>query len=131
ITYQIRLFRTQDAGHGGFFGYHFIILLFGVFPSSVLSLKAFSKEADENLYYKYTKRWMVILFWVVLILFSIVKTKIIHYSSLAYFPLTFLAASFIYKAHKGQMKWNKWISTLIIVLSVLISIPVILLQFIE
>ncbi|MBK6410272.1 MAG: hypothetical protein IPF78_11350 [Flavobacteriales bacterium] len=35
---------------------------------------------------------MLILFWVVLILFSIVKTKIVHYSSLTYFPLTFLAA---------------------------------------
>jgi hypothetical protein len=38
------------------------------------------------------RRWMVILFWVVLILFSIVKTKIVHYSSLCYFPLTYLAA---------------------------------------
>lgn len=35
---------------------------------------------------------MLALFWVVLILFSIVKTKIVHYSSLCYFPLTFLAA---------------------------------------
>jgi hypothetical protein len=37
-------------------------------------------------------RWMWIMFWVVLILFSIVKTKIVHYSSLCYFPLTYLAA---------------------------------------
>jgi hypothetical protein len=39
---------------------------------------------------------MIILFLVVLILFSIVKTKIIHYSSLAYFPLTYLGARFLY-----------------------------------
>jgi len=33
----------------------------------------------------------------VLILFTIVQTKIIHYSSLCYFPLSFLAASQIYR----------------------------------
>ena len=34
ITYQVRLFQTQDAGHGGPLYYHWIILLFGVFPAS-------------------------------------------------------------------------------------------------
>ena len=37
-------------------------------------------------------RVMLILFWVTLILFSIVKTKIVHYSSLCYLPLTYIAA---------------------------------------
>jgi hypothetical protein len=131
ITYQVRLFQTQDAGHGGFFGYHFVVLLFGVFPSSVLALKAFGKEPGGETFYPFMKKWMVILFWVVLILFSIVKTKIVHYSSLAYFPLTFLAAAFVYRAHLKQMRWNKWISAVIVTLSVLIALPVILLQFIE
>jgi hypothetical protein len=35
---------------------------------------------------------MKILLWVVLILFSIVKTKIVHYSSMAYLPLSLIAA---------------------------------------
>ena len=35
---------------------------------------------------------MLILFWVTLILFSIVKTKIVHYSSLCYLPLTYFSA---------------------------------------
>ena len=30
FEYQVRLFETQDAGHGGFLLYHFVILLFGV-----------------------------------------------------------------------------------------------------
>jgi hypothetical protein len=42
------------------------------------------------------KLWMSILFWVVLVLFSIVKTKIVHYSSMCYLPLTFLAAYTLY-----------------------------------
>lgn len=35
---------------------------------------------------------MMILFWVTLMLFSIVKTKIVHYSSLCYLPLTYISA---------------------------------------
>ncbi len=131
IVYQVRLFQTQDAGHGGFFGYHFVVLLAGVFPSSILALKAFGKEPDDEAFYKLMKRWMVILFWVVLILFSVVKTKIVHYSSLAYFPLTFLAAAFVYRAFLGQIKWNRWISTTIIILAFLIALPFLLLQFID
>jgi hypothetical protein len=131
IVYQVRLFQTQDAGHGGFFGYHFVVLFFGVFPSSILALKAFGKEpSDENLY-PFMKKWMVILFWVVLILFSIVKTKIVHYSSLAYFPLTFLAAGFVYRAWQNQFKWSKWMSAIIIAISVLVALPVMLLPFVD
>ncbi len=131
MVYQVRLFQTQDAGHGGFFGYHFVVLLVGVFPSSVLALKAFGNEPGGEFFYKLMKKWMVILFWVVLILFSIVKTKIVHYSSLAYFPLTFLAAAFVYQAYLGQIKWSRWMSTVIIVLSILIALPVMLLQFFD
>ena len=129
IVYQVRLFQTQDAGHGGFFGYHFVVLFFGVFPSSVLALKAFGKEKSDEIFYPFMKKWMVILFWVVLILFSIVKTKIVHYSSLAYFPLTFLAAGFVYRAYQNQFKWSKWMSSIIIGISVLVTLPVMLLPF--
>ena len=131
IVYQIRLFQTQDAGHGGFFGYHFVVLFFGVFPSSILALSAFKKEFSEETHYMEMRRWMVILFWVVLILFSIVKTKIVHYSSLAYFPLTFLAAAFVYSAHLGKKSWKKWMSAIILALSVLVSVPLMILQFID
>jgi 4-amino-4-deoxy-L-arabinose transferase-like glycosyltransferase len=131
IVYQVRLFQTQDAGHGGFFGYHFVVLFFGVFPSSILALKAFKKETTEETFYPIMKKWMVILFWVVLILFSIVKTKIVHYSSLAYFPLTFLAAGFVYSMYQNRAKWQKWMSVVIIVLSVFIALPAMLLQFVD
>ncbi|MBK8227530.1 MAG: glycosyltransferase family 39 protein [Flavobacteriales bacterium] len=90
---QVAMLTTEDAGHGGFFGYHFVVLLIGCFPASVFALQELLKptrttDAHESDH----RRWMVILFWVVLILFSIVKTKIVHYSSLCYFPLTYLAA---------------------------------------
>jgi hypothetical protein len=49
---------------------------------------------------------MVILFWVVLVLFSIVKTKTVLYSSLAYFPITYLAARHLHRVRKGTLQWN-------------------------
>lgn len=91
ILYQVRLFRTGDAGHSGPIYYHLIILLIGCFPASIF---AFRKIVESRVS-SHIELLMKVLFWVVLILFSIVSTKIIHYSSLCYFPLTYLAAEYI------------------------------------
>lgn len=92
IEYNIRLAQTEDAGHGGFVGYHFVVLLFGCFPASIFALQSLlSKQTIENENKDFT-RWMKTLFWVVLILFSLVQSKIVHYSSMCYLPLTFLSA---------------------------------------
>ncbi|HJZ40701.1 MAG TPA: glycosyltransferase family 39 protein [Bacteroidales bacterium] len=101
IVYQIRLFRTRDAGHGGFLLYHFVVLFAGVFPASVFAIPALFGSRAETGFNKDFYRWMIILFWVVLLLFTVVKTKIVHYSSLCYFPLTFAAAWSVY--HSGLM----------------------------
>jgi 4-amino-4-deoxy-L-arabinose transferase-like glycosyltransferase len=106
IIYQIRLFSTQDAGHGGPFFYHFLVLLIGVFPVSALVFDAFKKNEHDDQSQIFFKRWMVYLLVVVLLVFSIVKTKIIHYSSLAYFPLTFLAAYYLNYLLDGKAKWS-------------------------
>jgi 4-amino-4-deoxy-L-arabinose transferase-like glycosyltransferase len=108
ILYQIRLFQTEDAGHGGFFGYHFFILLFGVLPASIFAIQNLRSDRTENAEKHQFRLMMVILFWVVLILFSIVKTKIIHYSSLAYFPITFLATFFIMQMKNNKEYWRRW-----------------------
>lgn len=92
ITYQIRLLKTEDAGHGGPFIYHFVVLLIGCFPASLVFLLAYAKKEGLTPYQLLFKKIMVVLFWVVLLLFSIVKTKIVHYSSLCYFPITFVAS---------------------------------------
>lgn len=91
IRYQIDLFLHPVATHGEPWYYHPVVLLIGCFPASFFSLAGFRNqeaEGDRRAFH----RWMTLLFWVVLILFSIVRTKIIHYSSLCYLPLTFLAA---------------------------------------
>lgn len=134
IIYQIRLFKTEDAGHGGFLFYHFVVLFIGVFPASVFAIKnlfSFKRFEGENID---LKQMMIILFWVVLILFTIVKTKIVHYSSLCYFPLTFLAAFTIYNFLKKPTALRKWMKILVITLGaiyiiLLISIPFFLMHY--
>lgn len=94
IEYQIRLMQTQDAGHGGPFYYHFIVLLIGCFPMSIFALGGFTIQQDKGAQKEF-QRIMLLLFALVLLLFSVVNTKIIHYSSLCYFPLSFFAANFL------------------------------------
>jgi len=135
IIYQIRLFNTEDSGHGGPFYYHWIILLIGCFPLSVFALPALINPKGElnadTPFQKHFKLWMLILFWVVLILFSIVKTKIVHYSSLCYFPLSFLAAYVLYKLLNEEQVWKKYMGILLIIISGIIGLVISALPFID
>jgi 4-amino-4-deoxy-L-arabinose transferase-like glycosyltransferase len=131
ILYQIRLFQTEDAGHGGPFFYHFLILLIGCFPAAALSVLSmrFGKRVNETP--KHFHRWMMILFWVTLLLFSIVKTKIVHYSSLCYFPLTYLAAVSFYHLYRRKWSlpaWNKWLQA---ITGLLLSLLILAVTFID
>ena len=107
--YQYRLFSTPDAGHAGFPGYHFIVILVGCFPASLFAIRSFFKVEQEKIHQRNFRTWMLILFWVVLILFTIVQSKIVHYSSLAYFPLTYLAALTMYMIVKKQWTIPSWL----------------------
>jgi 4-amino-4-deoxy-L-arabinose transferase-like glycosyltransferase len=131
ILYQVRLFSTEDAGHGGSFFYHWIILLAGCFPASVFAIRALLKKGEDTPFEVHMLKWMRILFWVVLILFSIVKTKIIHYSSLCYFPLTYLAAYTIYKLINGTFAWKKWMTFLLVLIGAGFSFALTVLPFFE
>lgn len=88
ISYQLDLLQSPVASHGQPWFYHPVVLLIGCFPASVLAINRFGKTSDS----KDFEALLKYLFWVVLILFSIVTTKIVHYSSLCYFSLTGLAA---------------------------------------
>lgn len=134
IIYQIRLFETKDAGHGGFPLYHFIVVLIGVFPASILALPVFHKnilreESDANTAHMF--RWMMMLLWVVLILFSIVRTKIVHYSSMCYLPLTFLAAWQTERLLHGKAQLYNWQKVIMICLAVIIGGMVAALPFFD
>ncbi len=115
IDYQARLFATPDAGHGGFFGYHAVVLLVGCFPISVFALPNLwgDRQSEDELLESDTLAscqrsdlvtWMQLLFWTAFVLFSVVKTKIVHYSSLCYFPLTYLGAVTIWRAVRWDVR---------------------------
>jgi 4-amino-4-deoxy-L-arabinose transferase-like glycosyltransferase len=127
VAYQIRLFQTEDAGHGGFLFYHFVVLLFGVFPASIFALKGFrfTKAKSERANFK---RLMQVLFFVVLILFTIVKTKIVHYSSMAYFPMTYLAAYVILNIVNRNYKLSRWMKVSITALGTFYALLLIILS---
>jgi len=125
-TYQIRLFSTPDAGHGGFFGYHFVVLLLGCFPASIFAIPALWRsplllDADSQKWQIDFRKWMLILFWVVLILFSMVQSKIVHYSSLCYFPLTYLSATYLFSISKNEKKLNSRVVIALLFFGLLIS----------
>lgn len=105
IKYQIELFSQPVAGHQQPFFYHFLVVLIGCFPLSIFALPRLFKQQEEDALY--FEKWMKILFWVVMILFTIVSTKIVHYSSMAYLPLSFIAARYFYNLETEKIK--KWV----------------------
>ena len=117
IKYQIELFSTPVAGHQQPVYYHFLVLLFGCFPFSFFALRIifFSSKRSSGF-----QGLMRILFWVVLILFTIVSTKIVHYSSLAYFPLSYLASVEIQKLQFGK-KLSIFFKTIFIAFALILS----------
>ncbi len=134
IAYQIRLFETKDAGHGGFFLYHFVVLLLGVFPASIFALFTFRRkiiERENKIAMAHFFRWMMILFWVVLILFTIVRTKIIHYSSMCYFPMTFLAAWYLERVVEGKERVHWSAKVLLCVLTTIFAVAIIAIPFFD
>jgi 4-amino-4-deoxy-L-arabinose transferase-like glycosyltransferase len=93
LAYQVDLFLHPVASHGEPFYYHFVVVFIGCFPISIIALPVmFGKKVDVT---KEFSRLMKILFWTVMILFSITTTKIVHYSSLTYMPLSFMATCYL------------------------------------
>lgn len=130
IQYQVRLFETPDSGHGGPWFYHPLVLLIGMFPVSFLFLLLYRKSAEGRHGNDLWRKMLLSLFWVVLILFSVVETKIIHYSSLCYTPIAYVAASGI-SEHFGTLRFPKWSRAVYGLLALLLSATLILISFTE
>lgn len=122
ISYQIRLLTTGEAGHEGPLYYHFIVLFFGCLPGSVFILRAFRKNQSDNSKQNNFKILNIIILCVVLIVFSIVKTKIVHYSSLAYFPITYLVAYVVYLISTGKLVWKLSSTILLSIFGLILSL---------
>jgi 4-amino-4-deoxy-L-arabinose transferase-like glycosyltransferase len=125
IAYQLELFTGAEggaaAGHQQPFYYHFVVIVLGCFPISILALGNLfgSRYLVDQFNFK---RWMNILFWVVMILFSIVSTKIVHYSSMAYLPLSFMAAYYLFQIEKGKENLSRWLALFVSILGILFAL---------
>lgn len=120
LTYQIDLFLNPVAGHKQPFFYHFAVVLIGCFPISILAIPSFTRKVQGD--HDKLSFWMKITFWVVMILFSIVTTKIVHYSSMAYLPLSYLAALYINHLTASDKALPKWQSLWILIQGLLIAL---------
>ncbi|GIV42893.1 MAG: hypothetical protein KatS3mg035_0016 [Bacteroidia bacterium] len=118
IQYQIELFTQPVAGHEQPFYYHFLVVFLGCFPMSLFFIPGMG-ELPERHSERLVRKFMMIWFWVVLIVFSISKTKIVHYSSMTYFPGAYLAASFLYYQIKEDLKFP-WHTYLIYAICILV-----------
>ncbi len=110
LRYQVALLTQDVAGHAQPFYYHGVVFLLGCFPMAAFALRGMvlGGGTDQE---RLLRRLMILWFWVVMVLFSAVKTKIIHYSSLLYFPGAFLAADLIHHwVLTGQRpRWDTWL----------------------
>lgn len=123
IAYQATLFKGQIAWHNQPFYYHLLVLLFLCFPASVLAIPGLFRRAgalsrDTEVFDQYMK----LLFWVVLIIFSIAKTKIVHYSSLCWLPITYFASDALYSSFTDRRKISKGIAATGMILSLIMGI---------
>ncbi|MBC8125195.1 MAG: glycosyltransferase family 39 protein [Candidatus Kapabacteria bacterium] len=121
LTYQFRLLTTGEAGHEQPWYYHSLILLFGCYPASIFFFGGLRATNGEDNSQRIMRIWMTVLFFVVLVVFSIVKTKIIHYSSLTYLPMTYLAALAIERWVSGNHRWPMYRTITIALLATVIS----------
>ncbi|MBN3034389.1 MAG: glycosyltransferase family 39 protein [Bacteroidales bacterium] len=132
IQYQIRLAGTADAGHAGFPLFHFVVVFMGCFPASVLALLPLLKSRHTPEHLRIFRLWMVILFWVVMIIFSLVRTKIVHYSSMTWFPLSFLSAIMLERMIAEPGATPGWIRKIIlitgIIWAIMLALPPLLLM---
>ncbi len=111
LTYQADLFLHPIASHGEPFYYHFVVVFLGCFPISIIALPVFfgKKDFGKNDFTFIMK----ILFWTVMILFSITTTKIVHYSSLTYMPLAFLATIYLNNLVENNSKIKNYVLALL------------------
>lgn len=119
IAYQIELFLEPVASHGEPFYYHFVVVFIGCFPISILALPVLFRNIDSR--ETSLPLIMKILFWTVMILFSLTTTKIVHYSSLTYMPLAFLAAAYLEQLLQRSARMKTYVLVLITVMGFLFS----------
>ncbi|MDX1909177.1 MAG: glycosyltransferase family 39 protein [Bacteroidia bacterium] len=110
IAYQAELFTQGVAGHEQPVYYHILVFLPGCFPMAAFVFRAMwhKTETPED---QVLHRIMLIWFWVVLVVFSLATTKIVHYASLLYVPSVFLSALWLHHLIQtgARLRAESWV----------------------
>lgn len=130
IQRNVDLLQAECFNGGGPVYYHFIVLLLGCFPASIFMFGGIKKHKFSTDLLQNFQKWMIALLIVVLVVFSFVQTKVVHYSSLAYFPITFFATYYLYYHLKKKKKWKWYHNTLLLFVGVLLGIAITLIPLI-
>ncbi|PJZ26075.1 glycosyl transferase [Leptospira hartskeerlii] len=96
FDFQKKLLTKSLESHTGPWFYHFIVMFIGFFPWTILllpSAKNWRMFTDPKI--SRISRYFLVWLGVVLLIFSIVQTKLPHYSSSIYIPLSFFASYLI------------------------------------
>ena len=132
-VYQLQLPATAVGGYSGPIYYYWAILLIGCFPASAF-LFTYLQGKKKTIYAtpaaietKDFKVWMWVLFWVALLLFSIMQTSTVHYFSLCYLPLSFLAAWQVYRFSERKQRLHGWSIAVLLFLGILLGLAITLL----
>lgn len=109
VEFQKKLLTKSLESHTGPWFYHALVVLIGFFPWTPI-LFGYAFKPRTSLFEKSDTGTLakILLAWagIVLLIFSIVQTKLPHYSSSIYFPLSFFAAYAIQNDKRNRiLEW--------------------------
>lgn len=108
--FQMALFTKTLEGHSGPFFYHFVIVLLGLLPWTVF-LFLYRPRAVHSANPHYRPLFFLGVGWTVfvLVLMSLVSTKLPHYSASVYIPLTLIVAIAVQNYLNNKKPWPLWV----------------------
>ena len=127
IGFQQALFSKPLEGNQQPFFYHFVVAFIGIFPWTpflfLFKLKHIPKEHPHlRPLLVISAAWLVF----VLVLFSIVTTKLPHYSASIYIPLSFVIALGLERLIQTQLPIPRWIIGFYFLLGTVFSVLLLL-----
>ncbi len=123
IQFQLRVFSEPMQGHEGPVYYHFVIGLLGMLPwtAFLFVLKA-RPLMDTNPKFRHVFYLAVSWIGFVLIITSLVSTKLPHYSASIYIPLSLLIAYVLVEKINSKQRLPKWSIGLFVALGLIMSV---------
>lgn len=110
IWFQLSLFNRPLEGHEGPFFYHWLMALIGLFPwTPFLFLQPKQLWQSQEVHVRPLVRLSAVWILFVLLLFSLVSTKLPHYSASMYIPLTLLIALQLHDRKFDLPRWSVWV----------------------